>query len=92
MIRTISPQDMREMERAFLEGTGYPSILLKEHAAQAVVDALSAYVTGGGRVLFVVGKGATLAEAHANALRDVARIECDNLFHRTDIGHWAFEN
>lgn len=43
MIRTISPQDMREMERAFLEGTGYPSILLMEHAAQAVVDALSAY-------------------------------------------------
>ena len=37
MIRTISPQDMREMERAFLEGTGYPSILLMEHAAQAVV-------------------------------------------------------
>ena len=30
MIRTISPQDMREMERAFLEGTGYPSILLTE--------------------------------------------------------------
>ena len=92
MIRTISPQDMREMERTFLEGTGYPSILLMEHAAQAVVDALSAYAPGGGRVLFVVGKGATLAEARANALRDVARIGCDNLFHRTDIGHWAFEN
>ena len=41
MIRTISPQDMREMERAFLEGTGYPSILLMEHAAQAVVDGLA---------------------------------------------------
>ena len=52
----------------------------------------SRILTSGGRVLFVVGKGATLAEAHANALRDVARIECDNLFHRTDIGHWAFEN
>ena len=23
--------------------------------------------------------------------RDVARIECDNLFHRTDIGHWALD-
>ena len=57
MIRTISPQDMREMERAFLEGTGYPSILLMEHAAQAVVDALSAYAPGGGRVLFVCGNG-----------------------------------
>ncbi len=46
-------------------------------------------LTAGGRVLFVVGRGATLAEAREAALRDVARIECDNLFHRTDIGHWA---
>ena len=48
-------------------------------------------LTNGGRVLFVVGRGATLAEAREAALRDVNRIECDNLFHRTDIGHWAFE-
>ncbi len=46
-------------------------------------------VTAGGRVLFVVGRGATLAEARAQALADVERIECDNLFHRSDIGHWA---
>lgn len=49
-------------------------------------------LTNGGRVLFVVGKGATLEEARRNALQDVARIECDNLFHRTDIGHYAFDN
>ncbi len=48
-------------------------------------------VTAGGRVLFVVGRGATLAEARERALADVARIECDNLFHRTDIGHWALD-
>ena len=48
-------------------------------------------VTAGGRVLFVVGTGRDLAEARAAALRDVARIGCDNLFHRTDIGHWVFE-
>ncbi|OUN59867.1 phosphoribosylamine--glycine ligase [Alistipes sp. An66] len=48
-------------------------------------------VTAGGRVLFVVGRGATLAEAREAALRDVARIGCDNLYHRTDIGHWAFD-
>ena len=48
-------------------------------------------LTAGGRVLFVVGKGATLAEARANALKDVVQIGCDNLFYRTDIGHWAFE-
>lgn len=46
-------------------------------------------VTAGGRVLFVVGEGATLSEARRHALEDVARIECDNLFLRTDIGHWA---
>ena len=34
MLHTISPQDMQEMERAFLKGTGYPSLLLMEHAAQ----------------------------------------------------------
>lgn len=43
-------------------------------------------------MLFVVGRGATLAEARAAALRDVARIECDNLFHRSDIGHWALDD
>jgi len=49
-------------------------------------------VTSGGRVLFVVGRGATLAEARERALADVARIDCDNLFHRTDIGHWALND
>ena len=48
--------------------------------------------TNGGRVLFVVGKGATLAEARTNALADVARIACDNLFHRTDIGHYVLDD
>ncbi len=46
-------------------------------------------VTNGGRVLFVVGRGATLKEAQQNALEQVEKVECDNLFHRTDIGHWA---
>lgn len=57
MNHTISPQDMREMERAFLEGTGYPSILLMEHAAQAVVAALREYAPSKSRVLFVCGSG-----------------------------------
>lgn len=48
-------------------------------------------LTAGGRVLFVVGQGATLAEAREKALADVARIACDNLFHRTDIGHCALD-
>ena len=44
-------------------------------------------VTAGGRVLMVVGRGATLGEAREMALRDIAQIECDGLFHRSDIGH-----
>lgn len=48
-------------------------------------------VTNGGRVLFVLGRGATLAEAHEKALADVARIECGGLFHRTDIGWQALK-
>ncbi len=48
-------------------------------------------VTAGGRVLLVVGSGATLAEARAEALAKVAQIECDALFHRSDIGHWAIK-
>jgi len=57
MLHTISPQDMQEMERAFLKGTGYPSLLLMEHAAQAVVDCLEQFVKKGDRVLFVCGGG-----------------------------------
>ena len=49
-------------------------------------------VTAGGRVMIVVGKGATLKEAQTNALRECEKIECDNLFHRTDIGHKAMQH
>ncbi len=48
-------------------------------------------LTNGGRVLFVIGRGATLDEARANALQNVAKVECENLFHRTDIGHTVFD-
>ena len=57
MLHTISPQDMQEMERAFLDGTGYPSLLLMEHASQAVVDCLERFAKKGDRVLFVCGGG-----------------------------------
>ena len=57
MLHTISPQDMQEMERAFFAGTGYPSVLLMEHAAQAVVSCLAEYAPQGSRVLFVCGGG-----------------------------------
>lgn len=44
-------------------------------------------LTAGGRVLMVVGKGATLEEARSNALAEIEKISCDGLFHRSDIGH-----
>ena len=37
-----------------------------------------------------LAKGATLADAHKKANEEVSKIECENLFHRTDIGHKAF--
>lgn len=48
-------------------------------------------VTAGGRVLMVLAQAPTLAEAHAKALAAVEKVDCDNLFHRTDIGHWALK-
>lgn len=46
-------------------------------------------VTAGGRVLMVVGMGNTVPDARKKAMADVARIECENLFSRTDIGYQA---
>ncbi len=48
-------------------------------------------VTAGGRVLFVVASAPTLEAAHVKAMAEVAKIECDNLFYRKDIGHRAFK-
>ena len=48
-------------------------------------------LTAGGRVLFVVGRGATLAEARRRALASVGKIGCGNLFHGSDIGHYVFD-
>lgn len=44
-------------------------------------------VTAGGRVLMVVGRAATLAEAKQMAEKGCKTIECEGLFHRSDIGH-----
>ena len=47
------------------------------------------FLTAGGRVLMVVGSGKDLKEARDKALAAVRKIHCDNLFYRTDIGHWV---
>lgn len=47
------------------------------------------FVTAGGRVLIVVGRGDTVTEARDRAMQGVAGVECDGLFFRSDIGHDA---
>ncbi len=41
--------------------------------------------TNGGRVLFVVGSGETLALAREHVYKEIKKIKCDELFYRTDI-------
>ncbi|MCL1989554.1 MAG: phosphoribosylamine--glycine ligase [Defluviitaleaceae bacterium] len=46
-------------------------------------------VTNGGRVLFVVAKGADLAAARAKVYHEIKKIDCDDLFYRGDIAQLA---
>ncbi|MBR3886099.1 MAG: phosphoribosylamine--glycine ligase [Alistipes sp.] len=59
------------------------------HMGTALKD--GKYVTSGGRVMIVVCEAPTLREAQQKAAQEVAKIKCENLFHRTDIGDKAFK-
>lgn len=48
-------------------------------------------VTSGGRVMMCIGRATTLSEAKELAYSTVAKVSCNNLFHRDDIAHIAFE-
>lgn len=48
-------------------------------------------ITAGGRVMIIVARGTNLAEAMQKANTEVEKIKCENLFHRTDIGHKALK-
>lgn len=85
-----------------LASKGYPDSYEKGHVIRGLESIDGVYhmgtlrkdgeiVTNGGRVLFVVGRGADIKQAQQDALKRVERIECENLFHRSDIGHWALE-
>ena len=41
----------------------------------------------GGRVLIVCANGKDLQEAREKVYNEIGKIECDDLFFRTDIGH-----
>jgi len=47
-------------------------------------------VTNGGRVLLVARKAKDIATAQKEVYEEVKKIQCDNLFYRTDIGSKAF--
>ncbi|MCL1788160.1 MAG: phosphoribosylamine--glycine ligase [Defluviitaleaceae bacterium] len=72
--------------------TGYPITGLDDldgetlvfHCGTAVKDGKT--VTNGGRVLMLVRKAKDFATARADVYKEVTKIKCDKLFHRTDIG------
>ena len=60
------------------------------HMGTALKD--GQWVTAGGRVLFVVGRGRSIQEAQSDAYEGVHQIKSDALFYRNDIGHQAINN
>lgn len=66
-----------------------PSVKVYQMGTKAAVDPGTgerSLVTSGGRVLMVVASGETLRQARDKALDAVHKIQCDNLFYRSDIG------
>ena len=59
------------------------------HAGTSLED--GDYVASGGRVLGVVGQGATLADAVAEAYEVIAGIQLPGAFYRKDIARPAIE-
>ena len=54
---TITPADMKALETRFLTENGIPAVLLMEHAAQGVLQAIARHAPAGSRVLFLCGPG-----------------------------------
>lgn len=81
-----------------LASAGYPASSTKGAVIEGLdqVDALVYHmgtaeaegklVTAGGRVLIIVAQAPTLEDAYAKAYAEVAKVRCDCLFHRNDIG------
>ena len=62
------------------------------YAAGVKADDSGALITGGGRVLNVVGRGPTMAEAIDRAYEGVAQISWPGMQHRTDIARQALQH
>ena len=59
------------------------------HMGTAITD--DNLVTNGGRVLMVVAGGKDVADARKKVYKEISKINCDNLFYRTDIAHCALD-
>ena len=99
---TITWNDMATLG-IVLASKGYPGSYEKGYAIEGTEEVDGSiyhmgtalkdgkYVTSGGRVMIVVCQAPTLREAQQKAAEEVAKIKCENLFHRTDIGDKAFK-
>lgn len=99
---TITWNDMATLG-IVLASKGYPGSYEKGYVIEGTEDVDGSiyhmgtalkdgkYVTSGGRVMIIVCQAPTLREAQQKAAAEVAKIKCENLFHRTDIGDKAFK-
>lgn len=78
---------MKYEKNFLIEGLNMPNVF---HMGTKLVD--GKFYTNGGRVLICVALGSNLKEANKKANEMVKKIKCDNLFYRSDIGHYAFKN
>ncbi len=67
MALTITPAQMRETEQRFMQERGIPGLLLMEHAAQGVAEALADMAPRGKPVLFLCGPGNNGGDGYAAA-------------------------
>ena len=67
MTQTITPEEMKNLESAWMRTNGIPSILLMEQAARGVLNSMDQYVSPEGHVLFLCGPGANGGDGYAAA-------------------------
>ncbi len=76
---TVSPQDMRRIERLFMAETGVTGLALMERAAEHVADAAAPYLLQGGTLLVLAGCGNNGGDGLAAArilLRRMETLRC----------------
>ena len=67
MLPTITPSAMRHLESSYMQAKHVPGILLMEHAAMAVTEAIRSRLPANGRALFLCGPGNNGGDGYAAA-------------------------